>query len=479
MASTAFASRTVALPTSAKSRVLGDLLAVDVGDQSMVVSGGASLAPRGTTVANAADWKRAEEDRSIAFLPQLTRSVQSGGTGVFIQPVLRHRIELATNALAEQNRWQEVLALTAGVTGLDEQVPIEVAILRGLALKRTGRTEDARQLFVRLASSPYVRRTTNPHDLLLVGELLASVKLYQPAIKMMDRASKIREIPHLDDRVRQLLTQVRLSSSYSSVRTAHFEVRHPPDVTRQFAEQLGGVLESEFTRLQAWIPIQDFQPVAVNVVWWDEFRSTFTGGDYIVGFYDGEITVPLAGVPDFFPEVTAILTHELTHAMIAQSTKDQSPQWFHEGLAQRVEMVKYHRNAFNMYDRDKLFSISLIDSVLRGSPDPDMIGEGYILSQTLIRYLETLYGKPVVNKLIASFREGATTEQALLKATNKTSAQLDDDFWRWGQSALTVFANPDPIRYDMTEEQLVVTGKQGMKKKPDLRSMGFKKRSWE
>ena len=95
---------------------------------------------------------------------------------------------------------------------------------------------------------------------------------------------------------------------------------------------------AELARLQEWIPVRNFRRVIVNVVWWREFRATYTGSDAILGFYNGKITVPFAGISRYAPEVVSILTHELCHAMIAQATNDQAPRWFQEGLAQRVEM---------------------------------------------------------------------------------------------------------------------------------------------
>jgi len=143
----------------------------------------------------------------------------------------------------------------------------------------------------------------------------------------------------------------------------------------------------------------------------------------------------------------AILSHELLHAMLAQATHDQAPHWFQEGLAQRIEMKSYSPNAFNMYTDEKLLALSLLDSVMRGSPDPEMISQAYVESQTTIRYIEARYGQAGLARIIAAFRDGATTEDAIQQLSGGTVAKFDADMRAWGRGAAHVFDNPPIIDY--------------------------------
>jgi len=199
------------------------------------------------------------------------------------------------------------------------------------------------------------------------------------------------------------------------------------------------------------VPLQHFDRVVVNVVWWDEFRSTYTGSDFILGFYNGKITVPLAGAVRFVPPVVGLMSHELCHAMISQATNDQAPHWFQEGLAQRIEMRPYHANAFNMYDDNRLIAMSLLDPVLKMSSDPDVISEGYIESQTVIRYIEATYGEAGIKKMLDSFRNGATTDEAIQQLTGKSLAEFDVNLRSWGRGSARVFENPEPVHYEPQE----------------------------
>ncbi|MEA2571316.1 MAG: hypothetical protein QOI24_3317 [Acidobacteriota bacterium] len=444
------ATRPLSLPAGAAPRVSGNYLQITFGQQELGVPGGASLAPAGTPIVDAGVWNRSEEEKALAEFEQLL--VSAASPGAFTQPLLRRRFERCANALANHNRWADVVRLTDGLTPKSENVPIDLLFVRDLALQRTNRAADAKQLLAELAVSRVMQRKNDPASMERLGEMLASVDLYDAAIKLLEKSASIRQNAMIDDRIRQILMNKRLATRYATYHSPHFEIHYPEEVSANFATQASSVLEAELQRLQQWVPVANFEPVVVNMLWWDDFRSTYTGSDFILGFYQAKkITLPLVGARSFSPPVVALMSHELCHAMIAQATNDQAPHWFHEGLAQRIEMVPYQANAFNMYDDNRLLSISLIDDIVTGSPDPDMIGEAYIESQTIIRFVEAEYGAAGVAKLIAAFRDGATTDEAIARLAGSSVADFDTKLRAWGRNGRKVFENDDITRYDTTE----------------------------
>jgi tetratricopeptide (TPR) repeat protein len=441
--------RAIALPPDAHPSVSGDYLHIQIGQQELAVPGGAVLAPAGTPVVDAGAWSRIEEEKALQDFAQLVAVAHNAGA--FTQPLLRRRIEQCAAALSLHNRWQDLLQLTDGISAKSENVPTSVLFLRDVALQRTQRLDEARVLLADLASSPVLARRNDPQTFAELGQMLASVDLFDAAIKMIDRAAAGRSSAALEDEVSRIQMNRALATKYQTVNSGHFEIHYPEDVSALFATQIGNVLESELKRLQKWVPTPNFRTTVVNVVWWRDFRSTLTGSDFILGLYQGKITVPLAGIPDFYPPIVAILTHELLHAMLAQATNDSAPHWFQEGLAQRVEMVDMQRNAFNMYDDDRLLSISLLDAVLRGSPDPEMVSESYIVSQTIIRYIETTYGTKGIATMIAAFRDGATTEEAIKRLSGQSVADFDTRLRAWGRANTKVFENGEIVSYMQRE----------------------------
>lgn len=451
-ASPSASSRPILLPFEAEPRICGNLLQVKIGEQELLVPGGADLAPVGTAVVDPSARSRTDEEKSLKEYPQLLNIARSAGA--YTQPALRARVMREAMALASRNRWNDLAQLTEGLAPTSEQVPSELFFYRDEALQRLGRSDEARRLLMDLANSRVLQRKNDAVALSELGEMLASLDMYDAAVKLLDRSDAIRHGASNDGRVRQLQMNKRLATKYNSLRTAHFDIHYPDDLTMNAASQIGRVLEAEFVRLQQWVPTSQFTPVVVNILWWNEFRATYTGNDFVLGFYQGKITVPFAGVGQLVPGVVTLLSHELCHAMIAQATNDQAPSWFQEGMAQRIEMTPYHRNAFNMYTDDKLLAVSLLDSVLHDSPDPEMISEAYIESQTIIRYIEAKYGRGGIGKMLKAYHDGATNDEALALLTGETVADFDTRLRVWGHSGVQVFENPEPVRYDAVEDEV-------------------------
>lgn len=432
-------TRAIRLPLEADRKVSGDFLQVTIGKQRLRVPGGAALAPPGTAAVEATVWAEEERKQRLEDLPALL--TVGTNAAAYAQPALRERISGTASVLAARNRWSDLVQLTEGLTPASEHVPPAIFFLRSMGLQRLQRTPEARHLLAQVAASKVLQRRGDATELMQLAELFAGHDLFDAAVKMYDRSLNIRPNPYVDDRVRQIQMNKRLALNYSTHKTAHFEIHFPSEVNVVNATRLGDALETEFRRLQAWIPAADMPMVVVNVVWWQEFRSTYTGSDFILGFYNGKITVPFAGVGELIPELVAILAHELAHAMIAHATSDQAPRWFQEGYAQRVQGSRHNANAFNMYEDDKFLPLVLLDPVLSGSPDPEMIGAAYVVAQTDIRYIEAKYGKSGLQKIMTAFRDGATTEEAIRVMSGKPMTEFEQDLRQWGRSEQRVFEN--------------------------------------
>jgi tetratricopeptide (TPR) repeat protein len=431
--------RPIALPPGATARTSGEYLQVEIGRQRLLVPGGAQLAPVGTPVAEASEWAREEEGRRLADFEPLSRI--GVGNAAFAQPALRQRIIGTVSALAGRGRWFDVVRFTDTLTPAAENIPPSVFFLRSVGLQRLGRDPEATTLLLTMAKSPVLQRKRDAAAFEQLAELFAAQDLHEAAIRLYDRAQAIRANPFIDDRVRQILMNQRLATRYGTVNTPNFELKIPLELNAQDAAVMGEILEAELARLQSWIPVPSFKKVVVNVIPWEEFRGTYTGSDFILGFYNGKITVPFAGADPRNPQVRVILGHELAHAMIAQLTSDRAPRWFQEGLAQRVELRQFHENAFNMYADDTLLPLTLLDPVLHSSPDPGMIGEAYIVAQTNIRFIETC-GPGAIRGMLKAYGEGATTDEAIARVCGMTPVPYDTKLREWGRVAHRVFENP-------------------------------------
>jgi Flp pilus assembly protein TadD len=439
------AEKPLTIPPGAGALCIGEHLEVDFIGRKLQVPGGAFMAPIGTRVLDAGAWDRMEATRALGSAPVLAGIAAQPST--YAQPALARRVTETASTLAAHHRWNDVKVLTAGVTTAFALVPPDLVLLKAQAQKRTGDMDGARRLLAEMIGSPTFLKRLDAGQLLETGEMLASLRAYDAAIRIMDRAGQLQELPRLDDRVRQISMNKQVAQ-FNSHRTPHFIIRYPSEMDSVSARTIGDIAEAEFIRIQRWVPISNLEPVAINVLTWETFRGVYTGGDHILGFYDGQITIPFAGVGNFEPEIVAILSHELAHAMIAQRTHDQAPRWFQEGLAQRVESVQFMRNPFNMYDPEQFLAFRLLDDMVMHSGDYAMVSQGYLVAHALIRYIEQERGQAGLVKLLDAFAAGMPTDEAIEAMSGKSLSEFDQAFAAWGHGRRHVFENTDLVTYD-------------------------------
>ncbi|MEA2463560.1 MAG: hypothetical protein QOJ98_1307, partial [Acidobacteriota bacterium] len=147
----------VALPPGAKAFVCGEFLRIEIRDAILDVPGGAPLAPKSARVVPATYWSRQEDAAALRDAQSLLELPARATT-----PAARTRVLRAADALANHNRWRDLLTLTNDITPRTETVPPELLVLRLRALLRADRVEDARALAEGDAVKALMKRTTYP-----------------------------------------------------------------------------------------------------------------------------------------------------------------------------------------------------------------------------------------------------------------------------------------------------------------------------
>jgi tetratricopeptide (TPR) repeat protein len=418
------------LPKNADSVVAGEFLRILIGDAEIHVNGGAPLAPWGTQLVGA-DWLRREEERKgLEETPQLIPLVQNASA--VTQPTLRRRVERAAGALAAVHRWDDLLLLTTGFTASAENVPTELLLRRYQALNRTNRLDEAKTLALEIALGNVIERKNDADMLMFLGELLAHAGgMDETAIRLLQRSAAVRPSDYVSDRIRQIRRRGSAESGLTSLQTSNFTIQFPLGLDDEFGERIGRILEAELARLKKRLSIRSTRRIVVKIYYWEDFIS-ITGTQHIAGFFDGAVHMPLARVPSFDPQIVAIVSHELAHALVAQESLDRAPHWFQEGVAQRMEMVEHQQNAWRRYQSDRLYALPLLDGVFKGGRDYEMIESAYVISQTIIRFIESSCGTEPLARMIAAFREGHSSEAALHKVCGKNSARSETR-WHNGQ----------------------------------------------
>jgi hypothetical protein len=387
------------------------------------------MAPAGTETASSHEWQRREEERVLARLNELSRSsVESRNLA---DPLLRRDLELAAVALAGAHRWEDLVELTAAVDRSVRSSPPTVVNLRAAALERLGDTSRSVRLLVELAKDVLESGRRDPTTLYQLADLLALQGEYSLAKKLTARAYSQLRSEALGQRVRQLELEERLATSSKTLESDHFEIRFSPG-GEEVVERMVRILESERMRLGQVIPIQSDRKIEVHALSIYDFYGQYDGAMGVIGVFDGRIRVPFADAWGLPPELVAVLTHELAHAMISDFTHNQAPKWVQEGLAQFVEMVSTRANPIADYVRSgRYLSFPMIEEVLAGFSNVKLVAAAYDQSFWTFCYLETRYGAAGIRELLRAFRDGLTTEAALFELFSTTPSDLDRELREW------------------------------------------------
>jgi len=438
------------LPAGTQAATCGQSLRLVIGTAELLVPEGGRLAPADAVLEDADTWSRHEEAKALKALPSLsastantasTASARAGESpGEILAPRFLRLAEQAGGALAKQNRWNELLALTEPFAAQIESAPATLVRLRAKALHQLERDADARQLLVRVAKSDIAGRRPTTATLFDLAELFAAADEYDTAIKLLEKADSQLPEPRGARRRQQLAMDRDLALSYASFRSEHFEVRYPAATGERYAKQLAWVLEEERKRLMHWIPPPPAGSKAVRIEVHlfaiKDFVSNFGGDIAIVGLFDGKVRVPFAELRSLHPQLVAILSHELAHALIAQATHSQAPHWIQEGLAQHIEMGTRRVNPLpDLVRTGHALSFPTVDPILRGFAEEQLVDLAYNEAAWSVAFIEERFGAAAVPRLLSAFAAGKTTEQALQAVCGLTPAAFDRAFWQWGTGA--------------------------------------------
>jgi hypothetical protein len=218
-------------------------------------------------------------------------------------------------------------------------------------------------------------------------------------------------------------------------RTDHFQVVYPRATGQIYAGDLGIVLEEEMQRISRWVPLEASRrggAHTVHVYPLLQFLQAYSNGMLVLGIYDGRLSVPFAELRSLHPELVAVLSHELAHAMLSRATDDQAPKWLQEGLAQHIEMVPGRINPVpDLHREDRILSFPMIEAILAGFGEPQLVDLAYSEAAWVVHYIEAEHGVRAIRRLVDVYAEGMTTEEALREVFGMTVEEFDAAVWEW------------------------------------------------
>ena len=201
----------------------------------------------------------------------------------------------------------------------------------GAAAHAQGKQKDA---MTRLRQALTVKPDLTPASVLLgqiafdEGDVDLAIRTYENALKY---APGDAEIARTLDEWRK---EAGIHGSFDELRYERFRILFEGHDERSLAMEATRVFNSAFFRIAG--KLGEYPPATIVAVLYTEqqFRDVTRAPKWSGGAYDGRIRIPVAGAsqqPELFERV---LTHELTHAIIAGIAPTGVPAWLNEGLAQ-------------------------------------------------------------------------------------------------------------------------------------------------
>jgi tetratricopeptide (TPR) repeat protein len=259
-----------------------------------------------------------------------------------------------------------------------------------VASRLQGRTKDATTRLKRVLE---IAPTLTPASVLL-GELQYTAGDVSGAIVTYEKALKhAPNDPQLTTKLGAWRADADANRGFVESRVDRFRVSFQGHADKALAARATQLLDAAFWRIGKALGAYPSDPVVVMMYTEKQFRDITLAPEWSGGVYDGRIRVPAAGAaqkPQLFERV---LTHELTHAMVASLAPRGIPTWLHEGLAQHFEgddaaaarrrlkavgvviPLRYLEGSFSQFTADQAMvaydqSLVIVDSLIqRGTVD--------------------------------------------------------------------------------------------------------------
>jgi tetratricopeptide (TPR) repeat protein len=163
------------------------------------------------------------------------------------------------------------------------------------------------------------------------GDLSFAIKTYETALALAPGNVEMRQ------RLATWRSEATVHDTLRAFKDDRFTILFDGPANRALAEHATTVLRSGFWRIgQA---LGSYPPNAINVILYTEkqFHDITGAPEWAGAGFDGQIRMPVAGATQNLREFDRILTHELTHAMLASIATRNVPAWLNEGLAMYFE----------------------------------------------------------------------------------------------------------------------------------------------
>ena len=163
------------------------------------------------------------------------------------------------------------------------------------------------------------------------GDLNLAIKTYEAALAHSPSSVFLRE------RLASWRSEATVHNGLEALKDDRFTIQFSGPANEKLAARATSVLRNQFWRIGRTLGTYPSNPINVLLYTDKQFRDITGAPEWAGAGFDGQIRMPVAGATQNLQEFDRILTHELTHAMLASIATRNVPAWLNEGLAMQFE----------------------------------------------------------------------------------------------------------------------------------------------
>src|SRR5262249_14952315 len=160
------------------------------------------------------------------------------------------------------------------------------------------------------------------------GDVALAIKTYEAALTHAPNDAELKRS------LAAWRREGQVHQTFEERRYDRFRVMFEGRAEEALATQATRVLESNFYRIADKLGEYPSKTIVTVLYTEKQFRDITRAPEWSGGLYDGRIRIPAAGAQRDASLFETVLTHELTHAIIAGIAPTGVPGWMNEGLAQ-------------------------------------------------------------------------------------------------------------------------------------------------
>jgi tetratricopeptide (TPR) repeat protein len=244
------------------------------------------------------------------------------------------------------------------------------------------------------------------------GNLQEAIDALGQALILDPDNTSIAEL--LDKARRQLPTESNKKKEVG----AKFVISYDEGSKSDIADEVLKVLDTAYNRIGS--DLFHYPVITIPVILYtrQEFRIATDSPEWSGGQYDGKIRIPIGGTSKINPILRRVLTHEYTHVVVGELSRNNSPGWLNEGLAE-IEGRREFDSPLAALETAALNDAFLAFSSLEkswSSVGAKNILLAYQQSYSIAKFMVSNYGWHKVREILVNLGDGMSIDRSIAKA---------------------------------------------------------------